>query len=67
MDKDCYINVNDVLIEAEFIGVYQYSKVIEPSIMRGGHGGGVIAYPVAIVKYDGRLREVKISKVTFKD
>lgn len=67
MDRNCYVNVKDELIEAEFIGVYQYSDVVGESPLIGGHRGGVIAYPVAIVKYGGKLREVKISKVTFKE
>lgn len=53
-------------MEAEFIGVYQYSNVVAPSPMVGGHPGGVIAYPVALVKLHGKLKEVDPSKVTFK-
>lgn len=66
MDKDCYVNIKDDLVEAEFIGVYQYSNVVAPSPMVGGHPGGVIAYPVALVKLHGKLKEVDPSKVTFK-
>jgi len=66
MDKDCYVNINDDLVEAEFIGVYQYSNVVAPSPMVGGHPGGVIAYPIALVKLHGKLKEVGLSKVTFK-
>lgn len=53
------------MFEAEFIGVYQYSQVIEPSPMIGGHPGGVIAYPIAIVKLNEKLKEVKLSDITF--
>lgn len=66
MDKNCYVNINNDLVLGEFIGVYQYSQVIDPSPMIGGHKGGVIAYPTAIVKINGKLKETEISKITFK-
>ncbi len=66
MDKECYVKIKTELVEAEFIGVYQYSGVIEPSPMIGGHPGGVIAYPVAVVKLNEKLKEVKLSDITFK-
>lgn len=67
MNKECYVNVKNELIEAEFIGVYQYSDVLGESPLIGGHRGGITAYPVAVVRYGGKLHEVKISQVTFKD
>lgn len=66
LDKDCYVKVNNVLLEAEFIGVYQYSQVLEPSIVRGGHGGGTVAYPIAVVKFEGKFKQVELSLITFK-
>lgn len=66
MDKECYVKIKTELVEAEFIGVYQYSRVIEPSPMIGGHPGGVIAYPIAVVKLNEKLKEVKLSEITFK-
>lgn len=53
------------LIEAEFMGVYQYSNVLGESPMIGGHRGGVVAYPIAVVKINGMLKEVKLSEITF--
>jgi hypothetical protein len=66
LDKDCYVKIKDELLEAEFVGVYQYSQVIDPSPFVGGHKGGVVAYPIAVVKMDGKFKEVKLSSVTFK-
>lgn len=66
MDKNCYVNIKDDLVEAEFIGVYQHSRVVDASPFVGGHPGGVIAYPVALVKLCGKLKEVDPSKITFK-
>lgn len=66
MNKVCYVNINGDLVEGECIGVYQYSNVIAPSLMVGGHGGGVVAYPIALVKISGKLKEVEPSSITFK-
>lgn len=67
MDKECYVKVKTVWVEAEFVGLFQYSNVIDPSPMIGGHSGGVIAYPIAVVKLDGKFKEVKPSNVTFQE
>lgn len=61
--SQCYVTVGDDLIEAEFIGIYQYSKVIDPSPMIGGHPGGVVAYPIALVKIDGKFKQVRMHEV----
>ncbi|MDM5207072.1 hypothetical protein [Cytobacillus kochii] len=37
------------------MGSFQFSKEIEPSPMIGGHPGGVIAYPEAVVKLSNEL------------
>lgn len=66
MDKDCYVNIKNGLLEAEFIGVFQYSRVLDESPMIGGHKGGVVAYPIAVVKLGGKFKEVKLSDITFK-
>lgn len=51
--------------KAEFMGLFQYSEVIGPSLIQGGHNGGVIAFPMAVVKIDGELQNIKINKVRF--
>lgn len=66
LDKDCYVDIKGDLVEAEFKGVYQYSNVVGASPMIGGHSGGVIAYPIALVRLQGKLKEVEPSKITFK-
>ncbi|MEK3996706.1 hypothetical protein MKY29_18490 [Psychrobacillus sp. FSL K6-2365] len=65
MEKDCFVKIKAELIEAEFMGVYQYSNVLGESPMIGGHRGGVVAYPIAVVKINGMLKEVKLSEITF--
>lgn len=66
MDKDCFVNIKGELLEGEFIGAFQRSQIIEPSLMVGGHKGGVVAYPITVVKLDGKFKEVKLSDVTFQ-
>jgi len=65
MKERCYVFHEKEWTEAEFIGVYQFSNVIEPSPMIGGHPGGVIAYPVVVVKMDDKLKDFGINKVKF--
>ncbi|TLS37755.1 hypothetical protein [Pseudalkalibacillus caeni] len=66
MYKECLIYSKGDWIEAEFIGVFQYSNVTDPSPMRCGHSGGVIAYPMAVVKVNERLVEIGLSNFKFK-
>lgn len=48
-------------IPAKFHGIYQHSKIVPPSPMVGGHSGGTITLPVAVVE-DG-LHEVEVWRV----
>lgn len=51
-----------------FHGFYQESNVIPPSPLVGGHSGGVIAYPVAIIETEkGEVLEVGAIKIQFKE
>lgn len=51
-----------------FHGFYQESNVIPPSPLVGGHGGGVIAYPVAIIETEeGDVLEVTATSIQLKE
>lgn len=51
-----------------FHGFFQRSMVIGPSIMVGGHSGGTIAYPVAIIEDEkGNVMEVETTSIQFKE
>ena len=51
-----------------FHGFFQRSMIIEPSMMLGGHDGGVMAYPVAIIETEkGEVLEVGAMKIQFKE
>ncbi len=44
------------------------SKIVEPSPMVGGHGGGVLKYTVGIIEYeDGVITECYPSEILFSD
>lgn len=57
------INEKDSWIEAKFYGVFQYSTILNGSLMVGGPPGGVIAYPVAIIEDESGLQSVEIYRV----
>lgn len=52
------------VIEGTLIGIFQYSEVLNPSGLVGGHTGGMIAYPMAVVRTDNKLMETRLNKVT---
>lgn len=53
--------------KAYFHGVFQYAAPIEPSIRIGGHPGGQIDYPVAVVEtLGGTMRTVLLGSVLFE-
>ena len=33
-------------------GMFQYANVIDPPIMKGGHSGGQVAYPTAVIEHE---------------
>lgn len=33
-------------------GIFQFANVIEPSSLIGGHNGGKVSYPIAVIEYD---------------
>lgn len=55
----------DEHMEVEYVGVFQRSRIIDASPLRGGHSGGVVAGPVAVIKRNGRLEEVDLNKLSF--
>lgn len=59
------VRIKKETVEGELIGVFQYSQPIGESPLIGGHPGGIVAYPVAIVKVGNDLKEVPVNKVTY--
>lgn len=50
-------------IPAKFYGIYQHSEIVLPSMMIGGHSGGIVTFPVAVVEDSDRLHEVEVWRV----
>ncbi len=64
--RNCYIKTKLGQEKAKFIGVFQRSDVVAPSPMVGGHPGGVIAYPCAVViEESGQLKEYPVGMISF--
>lgn len=61
--KICEAKIGDKWVEVPFHGIFQYSAVIAPSAMLGGHNGGVVAYPVAIVDIEGYLVNKELNSI----
>lgn len=65
--RPCYINIRKGNKEKALFHCWShFSNVIEPSLMVGGHPGGVIAYSTGIVELeDGKVIEVMPTNITF--
>lgn len=51
-----------------FHGFWQNSDIYPPSLLKGGHNGGVVAGPVALVETeDGDVIKVEPALITFID
>ncbi len=63
--RNCtYTDQHGTKHNASLHGFFQRSTVIEPSPMVGGHPGGVVAYPVAVIELeDGKILEVSSAMV----
>lgn len=63
MNKCKYLNDEGEIVVADLYGFFQYSSISPPSLMVGGHGGGVTAYPVAVIGDRGQKRQIKINRI----
>lgn len=51
-------------VKAGLYDFFQYSEPIAPSVMIGGHPGGVVAYPMALVRLEsGEFKTINANKV----
>lgn len=60
----CKLKVKEEKVDAKFYGIFQVSEVLPPSPMIGGHNGGVLAQPVAVIEYEGELIKVNTNLVS---
>lgn len=53
-----------VIHAVELMGIFQSSYIISPASSIGGHDGGIISTPIAVIKFNGgRLARVDINKI----
>ena len=62
----CIWKVHGETKEVEFMGIFQRSKLVGESPFIGGHPGGTVAGPVAVIKAFGTLMEVDIDSLQFE-
>ncbi|KWZ77424.1 hypothetical protein [Anaerococcus tetradius] len=58
-----YLNDEGEITVADLYGIFQFSSIIQPSLMIGGDNGGVIAYPVVVIGDRGQLKEIKVTRI----
>lgn len=64
-EEPCLAKIGKYWERADFIGVFQYSYTHGDSPMVGGYKAGQISYPVAVVRFGGKLHQVEISNIDF--
>lgn len=47
----------------KFYGIFQKSKIINPSPIQNGHTGGVVAFPVAVAFYNNKFYELEFNEI----
>lgn len=66
--RPCTVMHGDHLVKALFHRWIAISEIVSPSLLRGGHSGGVIADTFGIVEYEnGRVDKVHPESITFLD
>lgn len=64
--RKCEVKIDAQFVMATFHGFFQRARVIEPSPMIGGHPGGTVAYPVALVEFEnGQVVGVEAVAIKF--
>lgn len=64
--KKCEVNCNGKKYTGDFYGVFQFSSVIDPTLLVRGYSDKVIAYPVAVVDFGNGigLLNIPIEEIT---
>lgn len=62
--RACYVEDKKAL----FHGWFPFSEIVAPSVMVGGHNGGVLNYVCGLVEYiNGKTDLVEPTKIRFAD
>lgn len=63
INKCKYLSDEGEIVVADLYGIFQFSSIIQPSLMIGGDAGGVTAYPIAVIGDYGKLKEIKVTRI----
>ena len=63
--EPCLAKIGKYWERADFIGVFQYSYTHGDSPMVGGYKAGQVSYPVAVVRFGGKLYQLKLDEIDF--
>lgn len=63
--EPCLAKIGKYWERADFIGVFQHSYTHGDSLMVGGCKAGQVSYPVAVVRFGGKLYQLKLDEIDF--
>ena len=63
--EPCLAKIGKYWERADFVGVFQYSYTHGDSPMVGGCKAGQVSYPVAVVRFGGKLYQLKLDEIDF--
>lgn len=63
--EPCLAKIGKCWERANFVGVFQYSYTHGDSLMVGGYKAGQVSYPVAVVRFGGKLYQLKLNEIDF--
>lgn len=64
-EEPCLAKIGKYWEKADYIGVFQYSYTHGDSLMVGGFKAGQVSYPVAVVRFGGKLYQLKLDEIDF--
>ena len=63
--EPCLAKIGKYWERADFIGVFQYSYTHGDSPFVGGYKAGQVSYPIAVVRFGGKLYQLKLDEIDF--
>ena len=63
--EPCLAKIGKYWERSDFIGVFQYSYTHGDSPLAGGYKAGQVSYPVAVVRFGGKLHQLKLDEIDF--
>lgn len=63
--EPCLAKIGEYWERADFIGVFQYSYTHGDSPFVNGYKAGQVSYPVAVVRFGGKMYQLKLNEIDF--